>query len=140
MKNLLQTLLLALLLPATGFFAQAQSQKEPPTAEESAAMESERLEKALKLEDWQVFYVDSTLRHDFVGMEAEIKEMQTAKVGNYGLYLRIQDKWFIQIEESFKKFFTEAQWKKFIKSGMSSAHRESFKRREKEAKKAAKNK
>lgn len=138
MKTLLYPAVIVLALILSAFSAKAQEQEKPPTAEEVAATESERLEKFLKLEDWQVFYVDSTLQHDFVGMETELKKMQEAKVGNYNLYLEIQDQWYIRIENSFKKYFTEAQWNKFLKSGMSRGHKDSYKRRLKAARKAAK--
>ena len=119
--------------------AQDPDQK-PPTAEESAASEVERLERILKLEDWQVFYVDSTLTHDFVGMEAELKSMQAARVSNLDLYYEVQDRWWEQMETSLKKYFTEEQWKKYLKSGMSRGQKESWKRREKKRKNENKNK
>lgn len=138
MKTLLYLAVIVFASVLSGLSAAAQEQEKPPTAEEVAVSESERLEKYLKLEDWQVFYVDSTLQHDFVEMENELKKMHEAKVGNYNLYLEIQDQWYIRIENSFKKYFTEAQWKKFLKSGMSRGHKESYKRRVKAAKKAEK--
>lgn len=138
MKTLLYPAVIVFALLLSGLSAAAQEQEKTPTAEEVAATESERLEKLLQLEDWQVFYVDSTLQHDFVGMENELKKMQEAKVGNYNLYLEIQDQWYIRIENSFKKYFNESQWKKFLKSGMSRGHKDSYKRRAKAARKAEK--
>lgn len=129
-------LLLSALFPGAPA-ARAQDATKAPTAEEMAASETERLEKALKLEDWQLFYVDSTLQSDFRGMQEEIRQMQEAKVGNYNLYLEIQDKWFEKTEKSFKRYFSEGQWKKFVKSAMARGHRDSYRRRQKAAKKAA---
>ncbi|MBQ8460854.1 MAG: hypothetical protein IJ543_00380 [Bacteroidales bacterium] len=114
--------------------ASAQNPEKQPTPEELAATETEHLENALKLEDWQVFYVDSTLQHDFAALEAELKEMQAAKVGNYDMYRDIQDKWMEQIDNSFKKWFTPAQWKKYLKMGAGKSQKEREKRRAKIAK------
>ena len=41
----------------------AQQQPEKPDVYEQAEMEADRLQRVLDLEDWQVFYVDSTLKH-----------------------------------------------------------------------------
>ena len=41
--------------------ASAQQQQEAPDIYEQAEMEADRLQRVLDLEDWQVFYVDSTL-------------------------------------------------------------------------------
>lgn len=139
MKKVLSTAIALLTVFSVNAVAQSQEQK-PPTAEESAASEVERLERILKLEDWQVFYVDSTLTHDFVEMEAELKGMQEAKVGNVDLYFEVQDRWWERIETTLKKYFTEDQWKKYLKSGMTRGQKDSWKRREKKRKNENKNK
>ena len=112
----------------------AQNQEKQPTPEEMAMTEAERLEKILDLEDWQAFYVDSTLQHDFAALDAEIKNMQQAKVGNIDIYREVQDKWMDQIDNSFKKWFTPAQWKKYLKAGAGKSQKDREKRREKIAK------
>lgn len=78
--------------------------------------EVRRLGELLDLEYWQEFYVDSILVHDYQALSEELKELQTAKVGNADLYQAVQDKWAEQIENSFKRYFTEEQWKKYSKS------------------------
>ena len=51
--------------------AYAQQEDEQPDIFEQAEMEADRLQRVLDLEDWQVFYVDSTLKHDFPAMMAD---------------------------------------------------------------------
>lgn len=79
--------------------------------------EVQRLSSLLELEYWQEFYVDSTLTHDYKAMSQEMEQMQGAKVENPDLYLNVQDKWLQQIDDSYKRFFTEEQWKKYWKNG-----------------------
>ena len=105
------------------FVASAQNQQ-PTTPEEKEKQllefvdkEVQRLGSLLDLEYWQEFYVDSTLTHDYKAMTAELEEMQAAKVENRDLYVAIQDKWMQQIDNSYKRFFNEAQWKKYWKTG-----------------------
>ena len=81
-----------------------------------------------------MFYVDSTLQHDFAALEAEIKGMQQARVGNVDLYMEVRDRWMDQIDNSFKKWFTPEQWKKYLKSGAKKEQKDREKRREKAAK------
>ena len=114
--------------------AQSQNNEKPPTPEELAAKEAERLETLLKLEDWQVFYVDSTLQHDYAAMMEEIQDMQKSKVDNVDLYRNVQDKWMEQIEKSYRKYFTDDQWSLYLRSGAAKAQRAREKRREKAAK------
>ena len=62
--------------------ASAQQQQEAPDIYEQAEMEADRLQRVLDLEDWQGFYVDSTLKHDLPAMIAESEQLRAAKVGN----------------------------------------------------------
>lgn len=133
-KVLISAMLCTAIIAVFSHSASAQNQEKQPTPEEMATAQAERLEKALKLEDWQVFYVDSTLQHDYAALDTELKGMQQAKVGNVDLYLEINDRWMDQIDNSFKKWFTPEQWKKYLKSGAGKAQKERAKRREKAAK------
>lgn len=105
------------------FVAGAQNQQpQTPEEREKQMMEAidkevHRLSSLLDLEYWQEFYVDSTLTHDFKAMTEEIERMQKDKVENRDLYQAVQDKWFQRIDDSYKRFFTEEQWKKYWKSG-----------------------
>ena len=139
MKKTLSMIFVVLGLLA-GFSAFAQQQEKQPSMEEMAAQEADRLGRLLDLEDWQVFYVDSTLQHDYVEMDNELKSMQSSKVSNTNLYYTVQDKWMEQIDKSLQKFFTEEQWAKYLKSGAARRQKDREKRREKAAKAAAKTK
>ena len=79
--------------------------------------EVQRLSGMLDLEYWQEFYVDSTLTHDYKAMSEEMEKMQDARVENPDLYVTVQDKWMQQIDNSYKRFFTEEQWAKYWKNG-----------------------
>lgn len=97
--------------------------------------EVKRLSDLLGLEYWQEFYVDSTLTHDLHAMQEELEDFQKAKVGNSDLYVDVQDKWMQQIDDTYRKFFTEDQWKKYWKSSGQRAQKARDKRKAK-AKKA----
>ena len=97
--------------------------------------EVQRLSNMLELEYWQEFYVDSTLTHDLKAMSQELEGMQKAKVENRDLYVTVQDKWMQQIDNSYKRFFTEEQWAKYWKSGGKRAQEARDKRNNKNTKK-----
>lgn len=104
------------IIAAGTLFAQNQQQKQQEP-EEIAAKEADRLAELLDLEGWQVFYVDSTLQHDFAAMTDEIKSLQKSRVENVSLYQMVQDKWWDKIDEAYRRFFTDEQWEKYLKNG-----------------------
>lgn len=107
----------------------AQEPEKPKEVWEMAEEEADRLQRVLELEDWQVFYVDSTLKHDYQELMAEAGKLQTSKVSNSALYVAVQDKWMDKIEESYKKIFTESQWAAYLKSGAGKAQKARAKRK-----------
>lgn len=109
----------------------AQEQEKQPTPEDLALKETERLEQSLKLEDWQVFYVDSTLTYNYTHLFEEMQALQKAKVENRDLYIAVQDKWMEKTEAAYRKFFSEAQWKEYLKQGGERVINERQKRRDK---------
>lgn len=109
----------------------AQEPEKQPDVYEQAEQEADRLQGLLDLEDWQVFYVDSTLKHDFPAMMEEYKQLQEAKVANQSMYQDVQDKWMDQIDRTYKKFFTEEQWAKYLKNGAARAQKARAKRQAK---------
>jgi len=96
----------------------------------------ERYERLLKLEDWQVVYVDSILTHNNTAIKDECKALQDRKVSNYELYYDVQDKWNEATYQAFRKILNDEQWKKYLKSG---AKKEKKARDKKLAEKAGKN-
>ncbi len=120
------------------FTAWGQEPQQPQTPEqrekqlmEAVDREVQRLGRLLDLEYWQEFYVDSTLTHDFREMTTELEGLQRAKVENTDLYINVQDKWMERIDSSYRRFFTEEQWKKYWKSGGKKAQQERDKRKKK---------
>ena len=106
------------------FVAGAQNQQQPLTPEQQEKQmmeyidkEVQRLSQLLELEYWQEFYVDSTLTHDYAALTEELARMRQDKVENTDLYISVQDKWAQQIDDSYRRFFTEEQWNKYWKSG-----------------------
>ena len=106
MRRLFRSFVLCAVLFA-GFSAAMSAQE--MTAEEKKAekefydsieREIDRLTNLLKLEDWQVFYVDSILVHDYKAMQEELKVLQGQKVSNTDMYYEVQYKWLDKIYEA----------------------------------------
>ena len=119
------------------FMASAQNQG-PMTQEQKDKQllefidkEVQRLSSLLDLEYWQEFYVDSTLTHDYKEMTVELERLSSAKVENSDLYIAVQDKWMEQVDASYKRFFTDEQWKKYWKTGGKKAQQARDKRKNK---------
>ncbi|MBR0531822.1 MAG: hypothetical protein IJJ96_04365 [Bacteroidales bacterium] len=101
--------------------ALAQEQMSPEEKEkkldEYIQKQVERLESSLKLEDWQTFYADSILNHDYRALQEELNSLQEAKVSNADLYTQASDKWAEKIYEAMHGILNEEQWAKYLKQG-----------------------
>jgi hypothetical protein len=121
MKKILFAALCLLISFGTASLAQQQQQMSPEEKEkklnEFILQQVEKLETSLKLEDWQSFYVDSILTHDYHALQAELDALTDAKVSNGDLYTQVSDKWAEQIYNSFHGFLNEDQWAKYLKGG-----------------------
>ena len=106
-------------------------QQEGPDVYQQAEDAAVRRQRSLDLEDWQVFYVDSTLKHDLSAIMSEYEELQSSKVGNVSMYQSVQDKWMDQIDATYKRIFTEEQWKAYLKTGAGKAIKAREKRKAK---------
>lgn len=115
----------------TALVASAQQQPEKPDVYEQAELEADRLQRVLDLEDWQLFYVDSTLKHDLPAMMAEIEGLRAAKVSNSSMYIAVQDKWLEHIDETYRKIFNDEQWAAYLKNGAAKAKKARDKRKAK---------
>ena len=129
MKALLLPVLMLAGMLAVSVEASAQEQQKQPDIYEQAETEADRLQRILDLEDWQVFYVDSTLKHDFPAMMAEYDKLRAAKVSNTSMYQAVQDKWMEQIDATYKKIFNPQQWDAYLKSGAAKAQKAREKRK-----------
>lgn len=121
----------ALMMLGGSFDASAQQQDKQPDIYEQAEQEADRLQRLLDLEDWQVFYVDSTLKHDFPAMMADYEELRKAKVANQSMYQDVHDKWMDQIDRTYRNIFTDEQWTAYLKSGAARAQKARAKRKAK---------
>ncbi|MCQ2186675.1 MAG: hypothetical protein MJY92_08165 [Bacteroidales bacterium] len=126
-----KTTLLITLLFLSIFGAFGQQEQKAPTPEEYAETECERLGRVYKLDDWQMFYVDSTLRHDFTVMMEELGKLRKARVENVDLYYSIRDEWNEKIQASYQRIFTEEQWAAYMKQEGARQIKEREKRRAK---------
>lgn len=126
-------------LATVGASLYAQEEEEGPLTPEQQEQKMQeyiddlvsRLESTLKLEDWQVYYVDSILNNDYKAMQKELTDMQKAKISNTALYSQASDKWSEQIYNSMHKVLNEDQWKKYLKSGAAREKKARDKRMEK---------
>lgn len=126
-------LIFTVLALLTCCFTISAQEPEQPDVYEQAEAEADRLQRVLDLEDWQVFYVDSTLKHDFPAMMAEYEKLRSSKVSNTSLYIAVQDKWMDQIDATYKKIFNQQQWAAYLKSGAAKAQKAREKRKAKAA-------
>ena len=118
------------LIWATAPFVKAQEPEKMDIFQQAEA-EADRLQRVLDLEDWQVFYVDSTLKHDYPALMAEYDQLSSSKVNNQGMYQMTYDKWMEQIDKTYKRIFTEEQWAAYLKSGAARAQKAREKRKAK---------
>ena len=122
---------LALLAAGTAAFAQ-QEQLTPEQKErqlyEKIQEQVDQFANTLGLEDWQVFYADSILTHDFGAMAAEFEQQAKQKVSDGSVYQYIQDKWSESTYQAFKKILTPEQWTKYLKTGARQAKKARDKR------------
>lgn len=118
MKNLLLATALAIICSAT-LAAQEEKTHQQREKEFYEAIEGQvnKLTSQLDLEDWQIFYVDSILTHDYKAMQDEFNELQKAKVENSDLFVATQDKWSERIYQAMNKVLRPGQWEKYLKSG-----------------------
>ena len=131
MKLILSATFMMFLFAFTGALeAKAQEQKQPDIYQQAEA-EADRLQRFLELEDWQVFYVDSTLKHDYPAMIAEYEKLRSSKITNTGMYQAVQDKWMDQIDQTYKRIFTPEQWAAYLKSGAAKMQKAREKRKAK---------
>ena len=107
-----------LLLPLWAGAQQPQSEEEElKPMREMIDRTVDNYTSLLDLDDWQIFYVDSILTHDYEAMRQEVKGMRDAKMTNTEGYQRVQDKWAEQVYNAFQKVFNEEQWAKYLKTG-----------------------
>ena len=106
----------------------AQSQ-EPVDIELLAEEEADKFQRLLGLEDWQTFYVDSTLKANFHILQVELEKLHRSKVTNTNLFQQVKDECWDRIDSDFKKWFTEKQWAAYLKNGAAKLQKQREKRK-----------
>lgn len=130
-KILIAVLCVTLSLSAYAQQSAQDKEEQEKKLNEYILSEVERLEMSLKLEDWQVFYVDSILNHNYHAMQDEISELSDSKVSNYDIYAIAQDKWMEETYLAMNKVLNDEQWTKYLKSGAAKDKKARDKRKEK---------
>lgn len=115
MKRFIPTLIFAaiLLLNTPGALAQ---EPEQPNIDEIIAKQVESLTRTFKLDEVQVFFVDSILQYNFHAMSDAFDEARRTGASNADTYQAISDRWMEATDQAFERFFTPEQWKKYLKS------------------------
>ena len=120
MKKILFAALCLLISFGTTTLAQEQqmsAEEKEKKMDEFVQQQVEKLETNLKLEDWQTFYADSILNHDYRALQAELDALTEAKVANRDLYTMASDKWAEQIYNAMHAILNEEQWARYLKGG-----------------------
>ena len=115
MKRILPALLTAALLLAAAPALLAQEQQEPDM-DAIILKQVESLTNVYKLDDVQVFFVDSILTYNYNAMMDEMQEARKIGASNSDTFQGISDKWMDATDKAFEKIFTEEQWAKYMKS------------------------
>lgn len=115
MKRILLLALLAgsLLAAAPRVCAQEPQQ---PDINQIINNQLENLNRNFKLDEVQIFFVDSILQHNYPAMMDEFDRIKKTGASNEETYQVISDKWMAATDEALEKVFTPDQWAKYLKS------------------------
>lgn len=109
-RDIIIKLMLTLAVLTSATVLRAQNEEEEKTPEDMATEEANRLERLLKLEPHQTFFIDSILQHDMRAMHDEIEALRASGTQEYTAYKQVQDRWVNQIDSSYRKILTEYQY------------------------------
>lgn len=118
-KNLF--IALALTLLPVSIFAQEDASDMDFSAMEKNLQERiekmmDRYDNVLKLEDWQMFMLDSIFNHNIPAMAEDVKTFARTKVSNINLYQMVQDKWDEKTYQAVMKILSDEQKNKYLKN------------------------
>lgn len=106
-------LVMALLLGCNMLMAQQQQEQKSP--EEMAIIEADKLEKELKLSGTQLFYVDSTLRSNFIGLSEDMDALRARGSQDFDTYNTTREKWIQKTMDAFKTILDDQQYIMYLK-------------------------
>ena len=109
-RDIIIKLMLTLAVLTSTTVLHAQNEEEEKTPEDMATEEANRLERLLKLEPHQTFFIDSILQHDMRALYDEVESLRASGTQEYTAYKQVQDKWKDQVDSSYKKVLTEYQY------------------------------
>ena len=115
MKRLIPFLFAVALLFTAAPCALAQEQQEPDI-DQVIQNQLDNLTKMFKLDEVQVFFVDSILQYNFHALSDEFAETRKTGASNSDTYQAISDKWMAATDDAFERIFTPEQWAKYMKS------------------------
>lgn len=115
MNRMFLTLLCAVAFLVTAPVLSAQEPQEPDI-EKIIATQLDNLTKTFKLDEVQVFFVDSILQYNFHAMNDEFDQTRRTGASNQETYQIISDKWMAATDDAFERFFTPEQWARYMKS------------------------
>lgn len=115
MNRMFLTLLCTAAFLAAAPVVSAQEPQEPDI-DKIIATQLDNLTKTFKLDEVQIFFVDSILQYNFHAMNDEFEQTRRSGASNSETYQIISDKWMSATDDAFERFFTEEQWKKYMKS------------------------
>ena len=72
--------------------------------------------RIFKLDEVQVFFVDSILQNNYKGLQEEVNLTRKSGASNTETYQIISDKWMNRTDEALEKIFTKEQWGHYLKS------------------------
>ena len=133
MKRHLFLSLLLCVIASLPLFSQGKSPEEIKEQKEKEiyGLLDTQLDREIRLynlEDWQVFKIDSTLVHDYMGMMDDYDALTKKGAQNGDMYLEVQDKWMESIYQSYRTVLNDEQWEKYLKSGAGKAKKSRDKR------------
>ncbi|MFA6335284.1 MAG: hypothetical protein WCX48_06980 [Bacteroidales bacterium] len=106
---------ITLLTTTINAFAQDQQQEKQKSPVEMAAEQADKLQKDFKLNDAQVFLIDSVLQTNFTGVYEEFENMKQGGVQSSQSYQAVQEKWMHKTENAFQKILTPDQFLRYQK-------------------------
>ena len=104
-----------ILLSLTFSFQAFAQEDEKPDPEQIALDEVARLADVYRLNDYQIFILDSILLYNIPAMYQELDNVQRLGAENWRSYQLIQDKWSARTDSAYQLLFTEEQWERYMK-------------------------
>ena len=110
---------LVLMLLPLGLLAQEQPMSPEEAAKqlyESIQQQVDRYTDTYKLDEVQVFFVDSIFVHNYTAMQEELDALNKAKVSNMDLFYKVRDEWDARTYDAILKVLDEKQQARYIKT------------------------